>query len=145
MTTHLAQPHTTTPRCRDAVRPQAQSPYSSKQDRWVALRSGNPCYSETCRFLAPQATRAKRVLASRNAPTTYQLTVPANQALRQSPYRLVFQSPAPGKNSGCTNRPGQLGLVPALSSCRSASVHIPITHNAVRSRPLPVGYGPWRT
>ena len=57
-----------------------------------------------------------------------------NRSLQGSPFRVVFQSPAPGKNSGCIKYSGPLQSVPALSSCRSASVLVPITHHVFRSR-----------
>jgi hypothetical protein len=68
--------------------------------------------------------------------------IAANQSLDSEPITWGFPVAGYRQEFGLHKPPWTPRYVPALSSCRSASVHVPITHHAIRSNPLPVGLGP---
>jgi hypothetical protein len=65
-----------------------------------------------------------------------------NQSLDSEPITWGFPVSGSRQEFGLHRPPWTLRSIPALSSCRSASVLVPITHHAARSKPLPVGMGP---
>jgi hypothetical protein len=65
-----------------------------------------------------------------------------NQSLDSEPITSGLPVSGSRQEFGLHKPSWTLRSVPALSSCHSASAHVPISHHATRSNPLPVGMGP---